>query len=1074
MKIESLKKSELLRIFAPLAHLSHKGEEHALFVHCHGELAVVVAGAVSSGSYRTGYPSDFDAPIAVDPAELAAAVIKAARAMRRGDTAELKVSPGGVRVAGQKLKAFAGVREVFIPSGSSLQTLPEKASPKGVRRTVQAVGVLGGAPAFFAAEGGYHVQARRPGAESPYYCGWIKEGRFSGPPVPGERGKASTPEPDNAQPTIVLVVEEKGQVTVIGPFRLAFKRRAEQLGGRWTGNVWTFKAGDYPKVIVAVREHFAAPVEYLAVGAAVAPPVEGTGKVAGFVGDVTPIIMAGRSCASSTAARYRLVEVSELVPSHDAQSFTVRRDYPAGVQERRYHTDKTEQQKVIDNSAPGCFEPALLANTDPTALGGAPIVTPSGVVLGGNSRTMVLQRVYVRGGEAMARYRAYLAGHLHEFGLPAAGLERLKQPVVVRVVEPADEETATLRDLVRRYNEGLTQDLERTAEQVAVSARLTDAAFAELQNIEDETFAAFLASPSSKGFVRVLLQTEVIPKARQGRMIGSGGLLSAEGRDFVTRALLGAILPDPALIDLLTDGLRDSLARSAAFVVNAAGVQPNATARAQWAIAPRLPEAVRLYSRARAASLRDVAELAGQVELTNEGLDPLDTANVLLANALLLRGGSRQLPDGFRRYAEASFQASTPSLLGNDERPVEALARAFKLAVPTGVPLAVTFAAAPTPTPLHPPAPTQTPTPTPAPTPAPASAPAKWPWSDVAVRESSYHGPFNPTVNAAIKRLGARWDSRVKAWVFDPRVRGEVVEAVRAEFGHHGEPVPLGDAEAELLAAHGVEFGDASVWFAGRELARRFERDSEVRTAPHVSVLKGRFADRGGSRKTPELKPTDGMVLRVRDVPISWLERNGYSLQPDGFWRWTPAAPPTPPPAPPTPPATPPTLPASARVYGLTAAGAVVPITTSAPADLERLGVVEVYAADRGLWREAPTRGDLGKIAPLGRLVDGAWVWTTYDPWIGHAPQGTRGAGFWALSSSGAPEDARKTPPAQAIAERDRQGPAEATVWWVPTEVYTGIGDFRNNRGQWLSPVRVIREAAPVLGAAYQYRRKQQ
>lgn len=459
------------------------------------------------------------------------------------------------------------------------------------------------------------------------------------------------------------------------------------------------------------------------------PPLrEATDRLGGLVGGQGFVVATGRACAQGQRVHYRLVEAARLIPSHDALTFRVHPDYPTGVQERRYHADPAEQAKVIDNSAPGCFQPALVANTDPTALGGTPIATADGVVLGGNSRTMVLQRIYHAAGPAAAAYRKHLAAHLHEFGLPPRALEGLKAPVVARVVEAPGADKAHLRELVRRYNEQLTQDLERTAEQVATSARLTDAVLGELQRVEDETLAAFLASPASKGLVRLLVQSEFIPKSRQNRLIGKSGLLSEEGRTYLQRALLGRILPDPELLDLLTDSLKDSLARATPFVLNAATVHNDPNERRRWDLAATLPAAVRIWSRARAAGLKDAAELAHQRELTSEGLDPLTSANVLLANLLLLRSGSRQLPDALRAFAEASTSTTTPLLFGTHPMPVPALATAAKLPVPkdkaiaevmdfaTGAPMV-----APTPAPKS--APKLT-IPAPSPKPAPTNEPA--------------------------------------------------------------------------------------------------------------------------------------------------------------------------------------------------------------------------------------------------------------------------------------------------------------------------------------------------------------
>lgn len=226
-----------------------------------------------------------------------------------------------------------------------------------------------------------------------------------------------------------------------------------------------------------------------------------TDALGGKVGAATTILTPGATCLQRERARYRLVELANLKPSHSGETFRATPGYPSGVQERRYDTDKAEQAKVIGNAQSSCFEPALIVSTSAGALGGPPIVTSSGVVLGGNSRTMVLQRVVARGGPAWSEYKREIERTAPDFGLDAGDVRQLRSPVLVRVVDLPRERW---KDAVRRYNEALTQELGTTARQVAIAARISDAIVAELDAIpDDQTLYEWLRSPASRGLVGV-------------------------------------------------------------------------------------------------------------------------------------------------------------------------------------------------------------------------------------------------------------------------------------------------------------------------------------------------------------------------------------------------------------------------------------------------------------------------------------------------------------------------------------------------------------------------------------------
>lgn len=401
-------------------------------------------------------------------------------------------------------------------------------------------------------------------------------------------------------------------------------------------------------------------------------------RLGGIIGEETTVLTTSASCLNHEQARYRLTEVEKLKPSHDGCFFFKTPGYPEGIQERRYGKDKAEQAKVITNAAPGCFEPAILANTDPTPIGGPPISNPAGFILGGNSRAMVLQRVWrdPEGASAL-EYRKLLSSQAQDWGFVAADVASMARPCLVRVVGVK----ATLKDAVRRYNESLTQSLDVTAQQVATSARIDDVIIAELSEMgSDETLNAFLQSGRSKHFVKLLQKRNVITRQNQNAYI-KAGLLNDDGRRFVGRALVGRILQDADVLDLLfqqVPSLRENLARAVPFILQASSMGP------EWDLTNVMPDAARLFSAARSSGT-SIEQYLQQSALFSSGVNAT-SASALLAKIFLEENGPIKLKNGFQAYNSAAQGGLTISLLPEPELPpVEALAKAFRIkSIPSG------------------------------------------------------------------------------------------------------------------------------------------------------------------------------------------------------------------------------------------------------------------------------------------------------------------------------------------------------------------------------------------------------
>lgn len=243
-------------------------------------------------------------------------------------------------------------------------------------------------------------------------------------------------------------------------------------------------------------------------------------------------------------ARYEVWEAAQLIPSHDpANGFARRADYPEGVQERPYHSDAGEQEKVLRNAVE--LDPRYLVNNNPDAINGPPIVTDNGVVLGGNSRAMSLQVAYQNYREQADSYRKAIAEQAGQYGIDPESLAAYDAPVLVRVVD-GDLASQDMAVKSRQYNQSQTQGLQTKAEGVSKARLISPESVSALaEGMKDfDSLRAFLDSGASKKFVEALKRDGVIEQTQVARLTDKNGKLNDEGKTLVENALRGMIVPD--------------------------------------------------------------------------------------------------------------------------------------------------------------------------------------------------------------------------------------------------------------------------------------------------------------------------------------------------------------------------------------------------------------------------------------------------------------------------------------------------------------------------------------------------
>lgn len=323
------------------------------------------------------------------------------------------------------------------------------------------------------------------------------------------------------------------------------------------------------------------------------------------------LVLPGAGAPTERPARFCLVEAEKLRTSHDPlRGFAPTPGYPAEVQERPYERDKGEQLKVLRIAAQ--LDPRLVFTDAPGAIDGPPVVTTTGLVLGGNGRAMGLRLAYASGD---TRARDFLIENAPRFGFEPQVVQALSAPVLVRVVGVSEADPKGLREYVRLLNVPLSQSLDVRAEAVAEARRLTDEVLALFAQAFEgaASLAEYLRSPAVQDLITALRRAGIVTERNASRLL-AGGRFSEEGALFVERLLAAALLPSAELLGVLNAPERQAIARAAPFFLSAGAVAGPA-----WDVRPALRAALEDLLDAQSRGQSDLQSYLRQGALLPDG-----------------------------------------------------------------------------------------------------------------------------------------------------------------------------------------------------------------------------------------------------------------------------------------------------------------------------------------------------------------------------------------------------------------------------------------------------------------------
>lgn len=362
-------------------------------------------------------------------------------------------------------------------------------------------------------------------------------------------------------------------------------------------------------------------------------------------GDSTEILIPGQR--DTYPAQYAVKELADIQPSHNGQTFEPNPNY--GLKNDRNYDDPRNQRKIVDWSTKESFNPRNLLNTAPDASIGPPITDAEGNVLGGNGRTMILQRVYAsqEGGQS---YRAELDRTAHHYGIDPADYAHMKQPVLVRVANDI-EAPEDLQRAVTRFNytgtAALTPAERAIADARGVSQQTLDDIAARMDRLgPDATLAQAVEGRSGLEILRNFERDGVItPQESAG--LATETKLTRQGKERVSGLMLGRFFNDAKQMDTLPDSLRNKLERMAAPLARAESA-------AGYSLQPTIKGALDLLEEADAhgaATLDDFLRQRGMFQEREYSPEAIAFAKAIKSTNPV------ELTHAARRYAERARYA---------------------------------------------------------------------------------------------------------------------------------------------------------------------------------------------------------------------------------------------------------------------------------------------------------------------------------------------------------------------------------------------------------------------------------
>jgi hypothetical protein len=372
-------------------------------------------------------------------------------------------------------------------------------------------------------------------------------------------------------------------------------------------------------------------------------------------------------------AQYAIVELDSILASHNEETFADTAGYPlntlgGNLNDRNYATDKGAQQLVEEYAR--SLNPDLLISLTSTP-DGTPIITPDGIVVSGNNRTMSLKLARKKYTSKWKEYQSALQNDADVFGFDKADWDKLAEmtaPVLVRIDSDFGELTTTN---MAKYNASAMKAKSPVDKAVELATTLREQILCET-NIpkiigDFDTLSDFYADRNAiKRMVSAMQQCSVLNEQDMPAYL-DGGYFTEDGKTLLETILASLILEPNTLRIANRDGIKSF--RQA--VVNALPVlTANKNLDKSATLIPFINKAIRYQGEVIASGL-SWENFVNQLGMfTEERAD----CNTVYINRLM-NEGQRIFREAIRKYNDSQSEAGGNALF---ESEVVAPEEAFK------------------------------------------------------------------------------------------------------------------------------------------------------------------------------------------------------------------------------------------------------------------------------------------------------------------------------------------------------------------------------------------------------------
>ncbi|GHU65037.1 hypothetical protein FACS189447_03260 [Spirochaetia bacterium] len=265
--------------------------------------------------------------------------------------------------------------------------------------------------------------------------------------------------------------------------------------------------------------------------------------------------------------KWKLVEADSPSASHDETTFQKTRGFPKNadgstINDRDYQTDRAAQETVL--SMGGNFDGRALSFDSPM------VVTPDGIVVSGNNRTMSSKIAAKKGSDT--KYIDALRNRASRFGFKAQDVEGFKHPRVVFEVENKEGGYSTQE--FAKYNQESQKTMSPIEAAVKVSKVIKEKTVKDIAGhiSEFETMGELYAD--KKGCMAIfnsLEQGDIINQFGRNSYIDPDGVITGAGKEFLETVLIGSVVSEKNIRGLNREGckhIRAKLVRAITPLVN--------------------------------------------------------------------------------------------------------------------------------------------------------------------------------------------------------------------------------------------------------------------------------------------------------------------------------------------------------------------------------------------------------------------------------------------------------------------------------------------------------------------------